>query len=63
MIQLAKRYDALTMVDEAHAIGVFGPTGRGTLEHFQLSQEVDILMGTLEKPWAASVLIWRERNL
>jgi 8-amino-7-oxononanoate synthase len=49
MIQLAKRYDALTMVDEAHAIGVFGPTGRGTLEHFQLSQEVDILMGTFGK--------------
>src|SRR4030042_6382633 len=49
MIQLAKRYDALTMVDEAHAIGVFGPTGRGTLEHCQLSQEVDILMGTFGK--------------
>lgn len=49
IVQLAKRYEALTMVDEAHAIGVFGPTGRGTLEHFQLSQEVDILMGTFGK--------------
>jgi 8-amino-7-oxononanoate synthase len=49
MIQLAKRYDALTMVDEAHAIGVFGSMGRGTLEYFQLSQEVDILMGTFGK--------------
>lgn len=49
IIQLAKQYDALTMVDEAHAIGVFGPTGRGTLEHFQTSQEVDILVGTFGK--------------
>jgi len=49
VIQLAKRYDTLTMVDEAHAIGVIGPTGRGTVEHFQLSQEVDILMGTFGK--------------
>jgi 8-amino-7-oxononanoate synthase len=49
LIQLAKRYDTLTMVDEAHAIGVIGPTGRGTVEHFQLSQEVDILVGTFGK--------------
>jgi len=49
IVQLAKRYEALTMVDEAHAIGVFGPEGRGATEHFQLSQEVDIRMGTLGK--------------
>jgi 8-amino-7-oxononanoate synthase len=49
IVQLAKRYEALTMVDEAHAIGVFGPNGRGTTEHFQLSQEVDIRMGTFGK--------------
>jgi 8-amino-7-oxononanoate synthase len=49
IIQLAKRYEALTMVDEAHAIGVFGPNGRGATEHFQLSQEVDIRMGTFGK--------------
>jgi 8-amino-7-oxononanoate synthase len=49
IVQLAKRYEALTMVDEAHAIGVFGPNGCGTTEHFQLSQEVDIRMGTFGK--------------
>ncbi len=49
IVQLAKRYESLTMVDEAHAIGVFGSNGRGLLEHFQLSQEVDIHMGTFGK--------------
>jgi glycine C-acetyltransferase len=49
IVELARKYEALTMVDEAHAIGVFGPTGRGTLEHFKLSQDVDILMGTFGK--------------
>lgn len=49
IVQLAKRYEALTMVDEAHAIGVFGPNGRGATEHFQLSREVDIRMGTFGK--------------
>ncbi len=47
--QLARKYEALTMVDDAHAIGVFGPTGRGTLEHFRLPHEFDILMGTFGK--------------
>jgi 8-amino-7-oxononanoate synthase len=49
IVQLAKRYDALTMVDEAHAIGVFGSNGRGLLEHLHLSHEVDIHMGTFGK--------------
>jgi len=49
IVQLAKRYESLTMVDEAHAIGVFGSNGRGVLEHFQLSHEVDIHMGTFGK--------------
>jgi 8-amino-7-oxononanoate synthase len=49
IVQLAKRYEAFTMVDEAHAIGVFGPNGRGATEDFQLSQEVDIRMGTFGK--------------
>jgi glycine C-acetyltransferase len=34
IIKLAKKYDAFTFVDEAHATGVFGSTGRGTPEHF-----------------------------
>jgi 8-amino-7-oxononanoate synthase len=48
--QLAKKYDAMTMVDEAHSIGVLGKTGRGILEHFSMPfDSVDILMGTLSK--------------
>lgn len=46
---LAKRYNAITMVDEAHATGVLGKHGRGTLEHFGLEGKIDIVMGTLSK--------------
>ncbi|MDD5618498.1 MAG: pyridoxal phosphate-dependent aminotransferase family protein [Candidatus Omnitrophica bacterium] len=50
MVILAKKYDALLMVDEAHSIGILGKTGRGILEHFGLPWDsVDILMGTLSK--------------
>jgi glycine C-acetyltransferase len=46
---LAKQYNALVMVDDSHAIGVLGPTGRGTAEHYGLSNQVDIITGTLGK--------------
>lgn len=49
IVELAHRYDVLTMVDDAHAIGVFGPNGFGTPEYFQLSQEIDIYVGTFGK--------------
>lgn len=50
ILDLAKKYDAITMVDEAHSIGVLGKTGRGILEYFNLPfDSVDILMGTLSK--------------
>lgn len=50
IVELAKKYNALTMVDEAHSIGVLGKTGRGILEHFNLPfDSIDILMGTLSK--------------
>lgn len=49
LVQLARKYEALLMVDDAHAVGVLGPTGAGTREHFQLPQNVDILMGTFGK--------------
>jgi glycine C-acetyltransferase len=49
IVQLAKKYDALTMVDDAHAMGVFGPNGMGTPEHFELSQMIDIHMATFGK--------------
>jgi glycine C-acetyltransferase len=46
---LAERYDALVMVDDCHATGFVGPTGRGTPEHFGVMDRVDILTGTLGK--------------
>jgi len=49
IVDLAKHYDCLTMVDEAHATGVFGENGEGLIEHFGLSGQVDVVMGTLSK--------------
>lgn len=49
-IEIARRHDAWLMVDEAHALGVLGPTGRGIHEHWGVdAREVDIWMGTLSK--------------
>ena len=45
----AERYDALVMVDDSHATGFFGPTGRGTPEHCGVAGRVDIITSTLGK--------------
>ncbi len=50
--QLCKQYEAVLMVDDAHAVGVLGDHGRGTGEHFGLEQRVDIVMGTFSKSFA-----------
>lgn len=52
--QLAEKYRCYTIVDEAHATGVFGRHGRGLAEHLGLSDKVDISIGTLSK--AAGVI-------
>jgi len=49
VIQLCKKYEAMLMVDEAHSVGVLGETGHGIMEHFNLSDGIDIHMGTLSK--------------
>ncbi len=46
---LAQKYDALTMVDESHAVGVLGQTGRGTVELKNVMGKIDIITGTLGK--------------
>jgi glycine C-acetyltransferase len=46
---LAERYDAMVMVDDSHAVGFIGETGRGTPEHFGVADRIDILTGTLGK--------------
>ncbi|MCP0913046.1 MULTISPECIES: glycine C-acetyltransferase [Legionella] len=47
--ELAEKYRALVMVDDSHAVGFIGATGRGTPEYFDVSQQVDIVTGTLGK--------------
>ncbi|POZ88160.1 MULTISPECIES: glycine C-acetyltransferase [Petrotoga] len=49
IVELAKKYDALVMVDDAHGEGVLGENGRGIADHFNLTEEVDIEIGTLSK--------------
>ena len=49
IVKVCKKYGARLMVDDAHGIGVLGKTGRGTVEHFGLENEVDIIMGTYSK--------------
>jgi glycine C-acetyltransferase len=46
---LAEKYDALVMVDDSHAVGFMGRTGRGTPEHHQVMGRIDLLTGTLGK--------------
>jgi glycine C-acetyltransferase len=49
---LAREFGAIMMVDDAHASGVMGAGGRGTVEHFGMHDMVDIQVGTLSKAWA-----------
>lgn len=53
IVELAKKYDATVMVDEAHGIGVFGKQGRGTCNHFGVTDDVDLIMGTFSKSFAS----------
>jgi glycine C-acetyltransferase len=49
LVALAKRYNAVTIVDDSHGTGVLGKTGRGTIEHYGLTGQIDIITGTLGK--------------
>jgi glycine C-acetyltransferase/8-amino-7-oxononanoate synthase len=49
IVELAQRYDARVMVDEAHGIGCVGPGGRGLVAEFGLEDEIDVIVGTLGK--------------
>ena len=53
IVELKKKYNASIMVDEAHGIGVFGRQGRGVCDHFGLTNEVDLIMGTFSKSLAS----------
>ncbi len=49
IVRLAKAYNAMTYVDDAHGSGVLGRSGRGTVDHFHLHGQVDFIIGTLSK--------------
>ncbi len=49
IVELAERYDAMMMIDDAHSSGVLGRNGRGTVDHFDLHGRVDVQVGTLSK--------------
>ena len=53
IVELKHRYNCSVMVDEAHGLGVFGRQGRGVCDHFGLTREVDLIMGTFSKSLAS----------
>ena len=71
IVELKKKYNATIMVDEAHGLGVFGRQGRGVCDHFGLTKDVDLIMGTFSKSLAsiggfiaadASIINWLRHN-
>lgn len=53
IVELAQKYDADIMVDDAHALGVIGEQGRGTASHFGLTDKVSLIMGTFSKSFGS----------
>ena len=53
IVRLKDKYNASIMVDEAHGLGVFGRDGRGVCDHFGLTDQVDVIMGTFSKSLAS----------
>jgi 8-amino-7-oxononanoate synthase len=53
LVQLAEKYNASVMVDDAHSLGVLGKNGSGTASHFGLTDKVDLIMGTFSKSFAS----------
>ena len=53
IVELKKKYNASIMVDEAHGMGVFGRQGRGVCNHFGVTNDVDVIMGTFSKSFAS----------
>ena len=55
IVALAKKYNALVMLDESHSAGVIGKTGRGTTEYYDLMGKIDIITGTLGKAFGGAI--------
>ncbi|RLF39589.1 MAG: 8-amino-7-oxononanoate synthase [Thermoplasmata archaeon] len=54
IVEIAEEYDAIIYLDDAHSVGVLGSNGRGTASHFNLTDKVDIIMGTFSKSFAST---------
>ncbi|MCZ6681197.1 MAG: aminotransferase class I/II-fold pyridoxal phosphate-dependent enzyme [Candidatus Poribacteria bacterium] len=52
VVDVARKHGCRLMVDDAHGVGVLGPTGAGTVEHFGVEEDVDLIMGTFSKSFA-----------
>jgi len=52
LLPIARKYHCRFMVDDAHGVGVMGREGRGTVEHFGVDEDVDLIMGTFSKSFA-----------
>ncbi|MFM1847174.1 MAG: hypothetical protein RL417_648 [Pseudomonadota bacterium] len=55
IVALVKRFEAMLMVDDSHATGFFGPTGRGSIEHCDVMKDVDIVTSTMGKALGGGV--------
>jgi 8-amino-7-oxononanoate synthase len=53
IVDVARRYGARILVDDAHSTGVLGPNGRGTAEHYGVEDEIDLIIGTFSKAFAS----------
>jgi 8-amino-7-oxononanoate synthase len=53
MIEIGKKYNSRIYIDDAHGMGVLGPSGRGTLDHFNAFNEVDLITTTFSKSFAS----------
>ena len=53
LVELCEKYNASLMIDDAHGLGVMGDHGRGTADHFGLTDKVDLIMGTFSKSFGS----------
>lgn len=54
IVHLAEKYKAMIFVDESHASGFIGKTGKGTPEYFEVSDKIDVITGTLGKTFGGA---------